>query len=108
MLLGAGVGVLLGDGVGVDVGVGVGEGEIEGDGEGTAAADRPDDGGGVELSAGFWWLKGSQFNPAPAKGSQVGDDPVSQTNVPGPRPSTKAPIATARRSATTEDAIRRR
>ena len=52
--------------------------------------------------------KGSQLRPEPAKGSHVGDEPLNQTRVPGPRPKTNRSRVTATISATAEDAIFRR
>ena len=52
--------------------------------------------------------RGSQFRPAPTKGSQDRREPLSQIRVPGPRPSTKKPSASASRRARRADVIRSR
>lgn len=136
--VGVGVGVGVWVGVGVDVGtvlgvvgaaVGEGVGEAEGDTDGDTDGDAEGEGDGdglvpgpgevVGSSAGgvapgpgcgvwSWRPKGSQLRPEPAKGSQVGEEPLNQTRVPGPRPKMKTTTVRAASSATTEDAILRR
>jgi len=51
---------------------------------------------------------GSQFRPAPTKGSHVKREPVGQIRVPGPRPSTKKRSRNARSRASNADVTRSR
>ena len=104
MGVGAGVGVGLseGDGEGGGGGLPSGRGDVEAEGEGEGDASTIGPEGGVP------WPKGSQLSPEPAKGSQVGEEPLNQTSEPGPRPRTKTARVRATTSATTEEAIVRR
>jgi len=113
--VGAAVGVGVGVGVAVGVGDGVAVGDVDGEGDGLTSGLGDVLGsttGGVAPGPGWgaWplWPKGSQLKPEPAKGSQVGEEPLNQTRLPGPRPSTKTVMARAMRSATTDDATFRR
>ena len=122
--MGAAVGVGVGTrppGVGAIEGEGVGEGVADGDADGAGDGEALASGlgdvlgsttGGVAPGPGWgaWplWPNGSQLKPEPAKGSQVGEEPLNQTRLPGPRPSTKTVMARAMRSARTDDATFRR
>ena len=115
--VGVGVGVAVGEGAGVAVGDAEGDGDGEGDGEGDGLASGLGDvvgraAGGVAPGSGVGvcplWPKGSQLRPEPAKGSQVGEEPLNQTRVPGPRPRMNTTTMIAARRATTEDATFRR
>jgi hypothetical protein len=95
----------------VGVAVGEAEGEAEGEGLTSGLGDGPGTTGvGVAPGPGWgdWLYPGSQLSPEPAKGSQVGEEPLNQTSVPGPRPRMKTTTMVARRRATTEDITFRR
>ena len=109
--VGDGLGFAVGDGLGVSVGVGVGLG-VKTDSVGVG--DGPGEGDDDEVGCLGPAPKDSQLTPEwrgsqlmlPAKGSQAGPGPISQTRPPRPLPRKSVAAAPASNSAPAADATR--